>query len=241
MVNAFRYRNLRELADIATALGELGDARRFAKMADQVKASYEKSFYSPATGLYVDGEGVEHSSLHANAAALAFGLVPADRRGKIADFLVSKGMACSVYFAQYLLEALYAAGRGDAAMRLMLAQGDRSWLGMMDFGSTVTMEAWSVKAKPNLDLNHAWGAVPLNIIARYVLGVTPLEPGFAKISIRPDAGGLRKVKGTVPTAKGPVVVEIDGNRLTVETKAPARVEWKGKSHDMAPGKRSFVE
>ena len=210
-------------------------------MADQVKASYGKAFYNQATGLYVDGEGVEHSSLHANAAALAFGLVPADRRGKIADFLVSKGMACSVYFAQYLLEALYAAGRGDAAMRLMLAHGDRSWIGMMDFGATMTMEAWSVKAKPNLDLNHAWGAVPLNIIARYVLGVTPLEPGFAKISIRPDVGGLQKLKGVVPTAKGPVVVEIEGNRLTVETKAPARVEWKGKSYDMAPGTRSFVE
>ena len=241
VVNAFRYRNLREMADIAKALGEPDDARRFAKMADQVKTSYGKAFYNQATGLYVDGEGVGHSSLHANAAALAFGLVPEDRRGKVADFLVSKGMACSVYFAQYLLEALYAAGRGDAAMRLMLAHGDRSWLGMLDFGATMTMEAWNVKAKPNLDLNHAWGAVPLNIISRYVLGVTPLEPGFAKISIKPDAGGLRKLKGIVPTAKGPVVVEIEGNRLTVETKAPARVEWKGKSYDMASGARSFVE
>ena len=77
------------------------------------------------------------------------------------------------------VRAFDAAGRDAAAMRLMLSHGARSWLGMMDFGSSLTTEAWNVSAKPNLDLNHAWGAVPLNVISRHVLGVTPLEPGFA--------------------------------------------------------------
>jgi hypothetical protein len=77
----------------------------------------------------------------------------------------------------------------------MSATGDRTWMGMIDFGSTISLEAWNVKAKPNLDLNHAWGAVPLNIISRYVLGVTPKDPGFKKISIRPQLGNLKYVKG----------------------------------------------
>lgn len=36
---------------------------------------------------------------------LAFGLVPQARKKKVTDFVVSRGMACSVYAAQYLLVA----------------------------------------------------------------------------------------------------------------------------------------
>ena len=76
-------------------------------------------------------------------------------------------MVCSPYFAQYYLEALCKYGRKDVAKRLMTSRGERSWLGMIDQGATMTMEAWSLKAKPNQDWNHAWGAAPLNIIARF--------------------------------------------------------------------------
>ena len=199
VVNAFHYRNLNEMRDIAEALGMADDAAFFGERARMVRESYDRAFFNAATGLYVDGEGARHSSLHANAAALAFGLVPEGRRDVVADFLVSKGMACSVYFAQYLLEALFEAGRGEDAIRLMVSDGDRSWLGMMAQGSTIAMEAWSLKAKPNQDWNHAWGTAPLNIIARYVLGARPTKPGFADHVSRPMAGKL-KVGGVVPTA-----------------------------------------
>ena len=239
VVNAFRYRNLREMAAIAEALKEPDDARHFAAEAERMKAAFDKTFYRPAKGLFADGEATDHASLHANAAALAFGLVPPERQRKVADFLEAKGLACSVYFAQYYLEALYTAGRGEAAMRLMLSHGERSWLGMMDFGSSLTMEAWNVRTKPNLDLNHAWGAVPLNIISRYVLGVMPLEPGFAKISIAPKSDGVKSVKGTVPTVKGPVSIEISGDRLTVSTPAPTRIKWNGRTQDVLAGQHEF--
>jgi hypothetical protein len=81
----------------------------------------------------------------------------------------------------------------------MVSDGDRSWLGMMAQGSTIAMEAWSLKAKPNQDWNHAWGTAPLNIIARYVLGARPTKPGFADHVSKPMAGNL-KVGGVVPTA-----------------------------------------
>ena len=121
----------------------------------------------------------------------------------------------------------------------MTASGDRSWLGMMDFGSTTTMEAWAVKYKPNLDLCHAWGTAPLNVISRFVLGVTPMEPGFAKIRVRPQVGSLTRVEGKVPTAKGPVNVRVEGGVLTVDVPAPARIEWAGKIHDVAAGHHVF--
>jgi hypothetical protein len=206
VVNAFHYRNLNEMRDIANALGKIEDAKFFEARAKKVKKSFNKVFFNDVAKLYRDGEGTDHSSLHANAAALAFGLVPEAQRKHIADFLVKKGMACSVYFAQYLLEALFEAGRDEDAIKLMVSDSDRSWLGMMRQGSTVSMEAWSLKAKPNQDWNHAWGTPPLNIIVRYVLGVKPLKPGFAEYEVKPRKGYLKKVSGVVPTVKGPIVV-----------------------------------
>lgn len=239
VVNAFYYRNLREMSDIAKALGKHDDAKEFSARAAKVYDAYQKAFFDSATGLYVDGAGTAHSSLHANAAALAFGLVSQDKAPKVLDFLKRKGMACSVYFAQYLLDAFFEYGRDDVAVRLMSAKGERSWVGMLDFGSTVTMEAWNVKAKPNLDLNHAWGAVPLNMISRHVLGITPLEPGFAKIRIRPRPGMLKRVKGTVPTVAGPVVVEVTPEALTVETPSPAEVVFAGRVRTVPAGRHVF--
>jgi hypothetical protein len=111
---------------------------------------------------------------------------------------------------------------------------------MIEFGSTVSLEAWSVKSKPNLDLNHAWGAVPLNIIARHVLGVTPLEPGFGRISVRPKLGGLKHVKGTVPTAAGPVGVEAVPGKLKLTVPAPAEVVFGGITRSVPAGSHEFT-
>ena len=239
VVNAMYYRNLLEMADIALALGKEADADVFAQKAKRVYAAYQEAFFDPARGIYCDGEGTDHAALHPNVMALAFGLVPQPHRQKVSDYCLARGMACSVGFAQYLLEALFEAGRPGDALALMASTGDRSWLGMLDFGATVTMEAWSVKCKPNLDLNHAWGTPPLNIISRYVLGVTPLEPGFGKIRVRPQVGSLKHVSGTVPTAKGPVKVEVKDQALAVTVPAPSRIEFSGRICDVPPGRHLF--
>ena len=239
VINAFHYRNLVELSQMAAALGKSDESRRFLKKSREVRDAYRNVFLNPETGLFVDGEGSRHSSLHVNAAAVAFGLAePAEMPNTVA-FLEKKGLACSVYFAQYLLEAFCKADRADIAVRLMASGGKRSWKAMMDFGSTISMEAWNMEAKPNQDLNHAWGSVPLNIISRFILGVTPMTPGFGRISIAPQPGGLKKIAARVPTAKGVVSIEIDGARLTVGTPAPSRIVWRGKALDVEAGAHSF--
>lgn len=235
VVNAFFYRNLREMSDIAAALGKADHAAKFSARAERTRDAFQAAFYRPGLHLYADGEGTDHCSLHANAAALAFGLVPKDRVPAVVSFLERKGMPCSVYFAQYLLEAFFAAGRADIAIGLMTSHGDRSWMGMMDFGSTISMEAWNLAAKPNLDLNHAWGAAPLNIISRYVVGVTPLEPGFRKIAIRPQIGGLKRVSATVPTAAGPVTLKISSECLKFTAPSPSEVTFGGKTRSFPAG------
>ena len=98
-------------------------------------------------------------------------------------------------------------------------------IGMMKQGATISMEAWNSAVKPNLDWNHAWGAVPLNVISRFVLGVTPLEPGFAKVRIAPRPAGLKKVSARIPTMKGTIRLTIAGDELSVDSPVPAEIDW----------------
>ena len=196
------------MAILARALGRADDASEFEKKASGVREAFNHVFFDSTRGLYVDGEGSRHASLHANLFAIAFGLAPKERASKVADFLQSKGMACSVYGAQYLLEALFAAGRDDYAVSLICARTQRSWWHMIESGSTMTWEAWDAQFKKNLTWNHAWGAAPANLLSRYVLGVRPLEPGYRKILIAPQPGRLQWIRGKVPTAVGTVQVDV---------------------------------
>jgi len=207
VVNAFYLRAIALMAEMARALGKDAEAATFETRFSTGGAVFQRALFNPASGLYRDGEGAEHSSFHANLFPLAFGLVPARYRAGVVAFLEGKGMACSVYPVQYLLEGLFENGAADHALALMTAAGDRSWRHMVESGTTITWEAWDQRYKPNQDWNHAWGAAPANILPRFVTGVQPLAPGWKRVSIRPFPGSLTWCIGKVPTALGPVHVQ----------------------------------
>jgi len=136
-----------------------------------------------------------------------------------------------VYGAQYLLDGLYNAGADKYALQLLTSTSDRSWYNMIRIGSTITLEAWDMKYKPNADWNHAWGAVPANIIPRGLWGITPKTPGFGVARIKPQMGTLKKSSIKVPTIKGPIMGEYTfvNNRLqryTIEIPANMVAEFE---------------
>ena len=210
--NAFYYRSLQIMANIATVIGRTNDAAAYTASAGQVYTNYTATFWNNSSHSYVDGVGTTHSAAHANFFPLAFGLVPASNQTAVVNYLHSRitanaGMPPSVYGAQYFLSALFQAGDADVALGLMATNGPRSWMNMINLGSTLTDEAWSFTDKPNEDWNHAWGSAAGNLIPRFVLGLQPLTPGFGQILIQPQLGQtLSFVQGTVPTVRGPVSV-----------------------------------
>ncbi len=80
VVNAFHYRSLVQMAQIAQALDKTEDVRFFRERADRVRDAVNAMMFDPQRGLYVDGIGSSHASLHANVFPLAFGLVPEPHR-----------------------------------------------------------------------------------------------------------------------------------------------------------------
>lgn len=204
VINALYFRNLEIMGEFARLLNRNDEAREYELMAIKVKKAVNEKLMDPDKGVYLDGEGAGHSSLHANMMPLAFNMVPEENVAAVVDFIKSRGMACSVYGSQYLMDGLYNAGEADYALELMTATHDRSWWNMIAIGSTVTLEAWDMKYKPNADWNHAWGAVPGNIVARKMWGIEPKSPGAALLEIRPQLGSLTATEITVPFITGKV-------------------------------------
>jgi len=207
VANAFAFWDLDGLARIASFLGRDSEAARFADLSAELGEGINRHLYDDAAGLYVDSLGSRHSSLHANMYALRFGLVPENRRAHCLSFIKSRGMACSVFSAQFLLEALFMNGEAEAAVSLMTSEGERSWLEMIRHGAVATTESWLSHPKLNMSWAHPWGSAPANIIVRHLFGLRPTRPGWEDFIFDPQPGGLQRGNLRVTTPRGPIVAK----------------------------------
>jgi len=211
VVNSFHFHSLRCMSEIAEALGKEEDQKFFNERAEKVRKAIMENMFDETRGIFTDGIGTGHGSLHANMFPLAFNLVPQKNIQSVTEYIKTRGMACSVYGAQYLLEALYNTGEARYALDLMTAETKRSWMNMLNVGSTMTTEAWDEYYKPNLTWNHAWGAAPANIIARRMMGIQPLEPGFGSFVINPQPGYLNRAEIKMPVIRGTILCNLTNN------------------------------
>ncbi|MDR1102522.1 MAG: family 78 glycoside hydrolase catalytic domain [Tannerella sp.] len=224
VVNAYHYEALRTVSLIAGALGNAADEALYAGEAQRVREQINRLLFDPKKGYYIDGIGAGHSSLHANMFPLAFGIPPAKHVKSICEYMRTRGLACSVYGSQFLLDAVYNAHDAAYGLQLLASTGERSWYNMIRVGSTISLEAWDNKYKPNQDWNHIWGAAALNLIARKLMGIEPAEPGFAKIRIKPQPATLRQAAILVPSIRGDIRVSFDnrpGEVFMLEVDIPA--------------------
>lgn len=226
VVNSYHYFAVRSMLKFAEVLGKKEDADFYRVRLDLIRKSFQKIFFDSTRGIYRDGDSTDHASLHANMFPLAFGLVSEDHIKSVTRFVKSRGMRCSVYGAQFLLDAVYEGGEGDYGLTRMTAEDLRGWLNMIRVGSTISLEAWDDRYKPNQDWNHAWGAAPANIIPRRLVGIEPILPAFEKIRIRPQIAGLKEVHAIVPTIRGSVRLEVNQteNFYRVNVTIPANMK-----------------
>src|SRR5690554_4030458 len=222
VVNAFHYRSLTLMSRIAEVLGKTSDQKFYLDRAEKLKRAFNTHLFDRKRGVYIDGIGTDHASLHANMFPLAFGLVPENRVDGVLQFIRSRGMACSVYGSQFLLDGIYDAHDADYGLQLLTSTGERSWYNMIRVGSTISLEAWDNKYKPNQDWNHAWGAAPANLIPRKLMGIEPLEPGFSKIRIKPQPSSLEFAEIKHPTIKGEIKAKFknSSNEFMLEVDIP---------------------
>ncbi|MBQ9336442.1 MAG: hypothetical protein IJS14_03975 [Lentisphaeria bacterium] len=214
--NCWHSMALRRTAAVAELLGKREDRAFYLAAAERSRKAIRGSMLK--NGLFVDNPGSDHTALHSCIFPALWNVAEESEKPAILALMQSKGMACSVFGAQFLLECCYENRLADYGLSLIVSDGIRSWKNMLAKGATITMEAWDDSFKPNQDWNHPWGAAPGNIIVRYICGIRPLEPGFRKFIVDPQPGPLGRFRVKTPTPCGPVLLEMDGPghyRLTV--------------------------
>lgn len=220
VTNAWVYYGLSQVAQSATWLGRHADAARLTEIASKLKAAFNRLLVDPGSGGVCDGlcANVSHQAVHSTFYALAFGVIDEQRLPAAWAHLVQRlhasdvGVPCGAYPVQFLLLALYQneADHGMEALRVLTSDQKHSWLAMMQkHEASTTMECWDPEELPNLSFSHVWASSPSFIIPWFLVGVRPLSPGYATLSVKPQPGDLTSVNVSVPTVRGPVAVTID--------------------------------
>jgi len=203
------------MARIAQALGKTADARKYADLADRIKAAFRQAF--------VDSDGfIKGNTQTVYVLALQMDLIPDEMRPMIAKRLVNdihaRGWRLSTGFVGtgYLNPVLTREGHTDVAYRLLEQTEFPSWGFSIKHGATTIWERWDGWTPdrgfqdPGMNsFNHySFGAVGQWMFST-VLGMDgdPMLPGFEHINVRPQPGGsITSVKGTYDSIRGRVAV-----------------------------------
>jgi hypothetical protein len=216
VLNAFYYGAMSAVSEIEQILHGACSERLAAQML-RTKSSFRKAFYDKAGKLFVDAEGSEHSSLHANALPLLFGLAPKVAVPSVVAFIRKKRLSCGVYMAYFVLNALAEAGETDLVYELITSDDLHSWGTMLKEGATTCFEVWSKDLKPNASLCHPWASAPIPVLIEQIVGLKPAAPGWKRVAFAPRIpAALHEVKLAFRVPTGRITFEYAGGRMKLE-------------------------
>ena len=230
VATAYFARSAELLARAAAVLGRSDDAARYVKLAEEVRAAFQREYVTAAGRLVSD-------TPTAYALALQFGLLDGiDQQAHAAErlaWLVRKAdyrIATGFVGTPLICDALCDAGHTDSAYRLLMQRECPSWLYPLTMGATTIWERWdsirpdgSVNPGQMTSFNHyAFGAVG-DWLHRTVGGLAPASAGYRRLSIAPQpGGGLTSARSRHRTPYGIAEAgwRIDGEALHVHALVP---------------------
>lgn len=232
VANAYIALAARRVAEMARWLGKSADAEYYVNVSDSILEALRDRLYNETSGSFhdgLDGDQVDtlapipHDSVQATIFPLVAGAVDGSRLPgmglKVVNYLKGRGMRCSCMAAFFLLEGLYRLGvhtseAADHALSVLTSDDQYSWLNMIRQGATCTMETWPSGNTPGSGgtggtWSHPWCAGPNSVLIRFLLGVRPTSPGWARFSFMPQPSSLRSVNATIPmVVAGAVPAEV---------------------------------
>ena len=236
--------SLEALAEVSETIGR-GDAAAYRARAAKLRAEIVPLFWSAEKGALMhllkdDGTLDAQLTRYPNMFGLAWGYFDAAQRESVLKNVIFNDSVMKIqtpYMRFYELEALCRLGLRSRVLDEVRAY----WGGMLDEGATSFWELYNPDEKGDAkyamydrpfgkSLCHAWGASPVYLFGRYVLGVEPTKPGYAEYTVAPDLGGLDWVEGVVPTPHGPISVSVKGGVATATGPAgcSGTLRWRGE-------------
>ena len=199
------------LGRIARVLGKTGDAERYERRFEEIRATFQHEFVTPG-GRVLGGTQTSY------VLGLQFDLLPESARSAAADALVrditARGMHLSTGFVgtPYLPHVLTAAGHLDTAYALLNQKTWPSWLYAVTQGATTIWERWDGwthdRGFQTPDMNsynhYAYGAIGEWLYSNVAgIDLDPAQPAYKHIVIHPrPGGGLTHAKASLRSAHG---------------------------------------
>jgi alpha-L-rhamnosidase len=252
--NAFIVNDLRILSQTAGMLGKGEDQARYAAQLKKTAAAYLDAFVEPDGAMKDDYQGAYVMALEM--------VIPAGPLwdacfAKLVEKLRAEGMQTGFFATQHLLPLLADHGEQKLAFGLLLNEECPGWLYQVNRGATTTWERWDA-LRPDgtvneekmsddnmVSFNHySFGSVG-EFYYRYILGIQPLEPGYAKIALRPFVDArLGAAEGRYRSRAGEIKSAwlVDGETVTVRVTVPAPAELilpDGTVRELMPGSYEF--
>ncbi|MCQ2378755.1 MAG: hypothetical protein MJ016_06035, partial [Victivallaceae bacterium] len=208
------------LIEMFGALANVSGDASFARKADGLRRAVRDAFYDETRKVLLTRHGDDR--LHATTQALALycGVIPGKDETQLLDrILDGEFIPISLSSLRYLVDALMRrneekyARRAEALIRekfLPMTRGDSTTMWETEDGEAAFDRAGS--------LCHGWSALPLYFFHRYVLGIVPVEPGFARFAVELRRfGACGDVEGEAVTPKGKILVRYDrdGKKLFI--------------------------
>lgn len=230
------------------------NAERWGDLADSLADTLHRRGWLSQPGRWADYLGAtesEHTAPYANFLAVLAGIhsdgeIPAG----VAD-AIRVGAAGTPFMTAFRLRAMLAAGDAQA----VLDQVRAIWGAMLDRGpgtfweeATLGDDWLAMYGRPfGRSLSHAWASGPAAILPEAVLGVRPLDDGWARFEVRPHLGDLEWASAVIPAPTGDIVVVATRARTTVQFPAgtalvhrgdtvagPSTVEWDSAAEGGVP-------
>jgi alpha-L-rhamnosidase len=230
LATAYFARSADIVARAAEVLGREDDARRYARLAAEIRRAFCDE--------YMDEYGnLDVCSVTAQALLIVFALAQTEEQRQRACERVSQLVRATGYRIStgllgtpIVCDALCEAGDLDGAYRLLLQTEIPSWLYPVTMGATTIWERWdgilpNGRVNPVLmnSFNHyALGAI-VDWLHRTVAGLEAATPGYRKIRFRPQPGGdltCASARHRTPYGSAAIIWRIDGDELEVEVEVP---------------------
>jgi alpha-L-rhamnosidase len=208
--SAYFTQSAKLTARAAQILGRTEEHTAYAALAEKAKTAFVREYVTPAGRLMNDAET-------AYALAIAFDLLPTTGQRqhageRLVELVRDSGYQIRTGFVgtPLICDALCNTGHYQAAYRLLMQRECPSWLYPVTMGATTVWERWdsmlpdgTINPGEMTSFNHyALGAVA-DWMHRTIGGLTPLEPGYRRIEIRPcPGGGLTQCRVTHMTPYG---------------------------------------
>jgi alpha-L-rhamnosidase len=226
---AIYFHDLRLVAGAATVLGHAEDAARYAALAGDVRAAFNRAFFDAETATWSTG------SQTALAMPLVVGLAPDGEEERVLESLVrrierdGRALTAGDIGFHYVVEALSRAGRGDLLFA-MNARDDVPGYGFqLKKGATALTESWA--ALEEVSNNHLMLGHLVRWFYSGILGIEQSEHsvGYASLVLKPQVvGGLEWARGEYRSPRGRIASswrrEPGGLVLEVEVPVNATAE-----------------